>query len=127
MKLPIQKIRHEQVPTPRVGIGQERLIGRAVVTWARLEASLHDLIWTIQGKGLAEGREETEKHMVGRLLKELRRIGSGSSTEIASTDIRMAVLTVAGSRQGAQRRSQSDSARYMGRTRRRSDCRIVAA
>jgi hypothetical protein len=78
VKLPIQKIRPGQVPTPRVGMAQERLIGRAVVIWARLEASLHDLIWTIQGKGLAEGREETEKHLVGRLLKELRKIGSGS-------------------------------------------------
>jgi hypothetical protein len=92
VKQPIQKIRPEQIPTPRVGIGQERLIGRAVVIWARLEASLHDLIWTIQGKGLAEGREETEKHLVGRLLKELRKIGSGSST---STEIRLAVLAVA--------------------------------
>jgi hypothetical protein len=58
--LPIQKIRPEQLPTPHVGIGQERRIGRAVVIWARLEATLNDLIWTIQGKGLAEGREETE-------------------------------------------------------------------
>jgi hypothetical protein len=57
---------------------------------------LHDLIWTIQGKGLAEGREETEKHLIGRLLKELRKIGSGSSTETVSTEIRLAVLTVAG-------------------------------
>jgi hypothetical protein len=93
VKLPIQKLRPEQAPTPRVGIGQERLIGRAVVIWARLEASLHDLIWTIQGKGLAEGREETEKHLIGRLLKELRKIGSGSS--ILSTEIRLAVLAVA--------------------------------
>jgi hypothetical protein len=52
VKLPIQKIGPEQIPTPRVGIGQERLIGRAVVIWARLEANLHDLIWTIRGKGL---------------------------------------------------------------------------
>lgn len=93
VKLPIQKIRPGQVPTGRVGIGQERLIGRAVIIWARLEANLHDLIWTIQGKGLAEGREETEKHLIGRLLKELRKIGSGSSTE---TEIRLAVLAVAG-------------------------------
>ena len=56
--------------------------------------SLHDLIWTIAGKGLAEGRAETEKHLVGRLLKELRKIGSGS-TETAS-EVRMAVLAVAG-------------------------------
>jgi hypothetical protein len=96
VKPPIQKIAPEQIPTPRVGIGQQRLIGRAVVTWARLEASLHNLIWTIQGKGLAEGREETEKHLVGRLLKELRKIGSGSSTETVSTEVRMAVLAVAG-------------------------------
>jgi hypothetical protein len=78
-----------QIPTPRVGIGQERLI-----IWARLEANLHDLIWTIRGKGLAEGRGETEKHLVGRLLKELRKIGSGS-TETA-LEVRMAVLAVAG-------------------------------
>ena len=96
MKPPIQKIRPQQIPTPRVGIGQERLIGRAVVMWARLEANLHDLIWTIQGKGLAEGREETEKHLIGRLLKELRKIGSGPSTETAPTEIRLAVLAVAG-------------------------------
>ena len=95
VKLPIQKIRPEQLPAPHVGIGQERLIGRAVVIWARLEANLHDLIWTIQGKGLAEGREETEKHLIGRLLKELRKIGSGSSTETVSTEIRLAVLAVA--------------------------------
>ena len=94
VKLPIQKIMPEQIPTPRVGIGQERLIGRAVVIWARLEASLHDLIWKIRGKGLAEGRGETEKHLVGRLLKELRKIGSGS-TETA-LEVRMAVLAVAG-------------------------------
>jgi hypothetical protein len=94
VKLPIQKIRPEQVATPRVGIGQERLIGRAVIIWARLEASLHDLIWAIEGKGLAEGRGETEKHLVGRLLKELRKIGSGS-TETA-LEVRMAVLAVAG-------------------------------
>jgi hypothetical protein len=46
VKLPIQKIRPEQVATPRVGIGQERLIRRAIIIWARLDASLHDLIWT---------------------------------------------------------------------------------
>ena len=95
VKLPIQKIRPGQVATPRVGTMQERLIGRAVIIWARLEAILHELIWTIEGKGLAEGREETEKHLVGRLLKELRKIGSGSSTETASREIRKAVLAVA--------------------------------
>ena len=94
VKLPIQEIRPDQVATPRVGIGQERLIGRAIIIWARLEASLHDLIWTIEGKGLAEGRGETEKHLVARLLKELRKIGSGS-TETA-LEVRMAVLAVAG-------------------------------
>lgn len=94
VKLPIQKLRPGQVPTPRVGMAQERLIGRAVVAWARLEASLHDLIWTIQGKGLAEGREETEKHLLARLLKELRKIGSGSP-EAASREIRKAVLALA--------------------------------
>jgi hypothetical protein len=96
VKLPIQKIRPEQIPTPHVGIGQERPIGRAVVIWPGLEATLHDLIWTIQGKGLAEGREETEKHLIGRLLKELRKIGSRSSTETVSTEIHLAVLAVAG-------------------------------
>ena len=93
VKLPIQKVRPEQVATPRVGLEQECLIGRAVITWARLEASLHDLIWTVQGKGLAEGREETEKHLFGRLLKELRKIGSGPPEAVAK--IRRAVLALA--------------------------------
>jgi hypothetical protein len=93
VKPPIQKIMPEQIPTQRVGIGQERLIGRAVVIWARLEANLHDLIWAIRGKGLAEGRAETEKHLVGRLLKELRKIGSWSTE--TPLEVRMAVLAVA--------------------------------
>jgi hypothetical protein len=58
-------------------------------------ASVEDeaYFWTVQDKGLAEGREETEKHLIGRLLNELRKIGSGSSTK---TEIRLAVLAVAG-------------------------------
>ena len=92
---------------------------------ARLEASLHDLIWTIQGKGLADGREETEKHLVGRLLKGLRKIGSGSTE--TQLEIRRAVLAVAGSRQDTQRRSEFDCARDMVRARRRPIRRIVAA
>jgi hypothetical protein len=62
--------------------------------WGRLEASLHDLVWTIRGNGLAQGRGETEKHLVGRLLKELRKIGSGSAE--TTLEVRMAVLAVAG-------------------------------
>jgi hypothetical protein len=95
VKLPIQKLRPGQVPSSRVGMGQERLIGRAVIIWARLEANLHDLIWTVQGKGLAEGREETEKHLLGRLLQELRKIGSGPPTAAATKEIRKAVLALA--------------------------------
>jgi hypothetical protein len=57
---------------PRVSMMQERLIGRIVVVWAKLEGMLNDLIWAIQGKEMADGRSETERMQIRDLIKTLR-------------------------------------------------------
>ena len=41
---------------------QERLIGRVVVVWAKLEGMLNDLIWAIQGKAMADGKKRHRKN-----------------------------------------------------------------
>jgi hypothetical protein len=51
---------------------QERLIGRIVVVWAKLEGMLNDLIWAIQGKEMVDGRSETERMQIRDLIKTLR-------------------------------------------------------
>ena len=124
VKLPIQKIRPEQVATPRVGLEQECLVGRAVITWARLEASLHDLIWTVQGKGLAEGREETKALVWAPsqgASEDRRRVGGGRARDPRGSPC------ACRRRRAAQQRSQFDCARDVGRARRRPDRGIVAA
>jgi hypothetical protein len=56
--------------TPRVSMMQERLIGRVVVVWAKL----NDLIWAIQGKEMADGRSETERMQITPLIGTLRKL-----------------------------------------------------
>jgi hypothetical protein len=53
---------------------QERLIGRVVVVWAKLEGMLNDLIWVIQGKEMADGRNETERMQITPLIGTLRKL-----------------------------------------------------
>jgi hypothetical protein len=60
--------------TPRVTMMQERLIGRVVVVWAKLEGMLNDLIWVIQGKEMADGRTETDRMQITRLIETLRNL-----------------------------------------------------
>jgi hypothetical protein len=60
--------------TPRVSMMQERLIGRVVVVWAKLEGILNDLIWAIQGKEMADGRSETERMQITPLIGTIRNL-----------------------------------------------------
>lgn len=59
---------------PHVTMMQERLIGRVVVVWAKLEGMLNDLIWAIQGKAMADGRSDTERMQITPLIKTLRNL-----------------------------------------------------
>jgi hypothetical protein len=49
-----------------------RLIG-SVVSWARLEHAINDLIWTINGKTLTDGRMDTQDLDITKLLSALQR------------------------------------------------------
>jgi hypothetical protein len=60
-------------PSPRVRPSTLRLIGSVVVSWARLENAINDLIWTINGKALPDGRMETQDLDITKLLSALQR------------------------------------------------------
>ncbi len=55
-----------------VGTSQLRRIGEVVVAWAKLENSLNDLIWTVEGKTLETGRSATEDLHISSLLTALQ-------------------------------------------------------
>lgn len=55
-----------------VGMSQLRRIGEVVVAWAKLENSLNDLIWTVEGNTLETGRSATEDLHVASLLTALQ-------------------------------------------------------
>jgi hypothetical protein len=71
--LPIQPHDPRNISTDRVSMVQQRRIGAVVVTWAKLENSINDLIWTIDGKDLASGRFATQDFDITKLLSALQR------------------------------------------------------
>jgi hypothetical protein len=42
--------------TPRVDLQHERLVGRVVIAWAKLEAAMHDTFWLFLGLDIQDGR-----------------------------------------------------------------------
>jgi hypothetical protein len=60
-------------PSTRVRPSTLRLIGSVVVSWARLENIINDLIWTISGKVLTDGRLDTQDLDITKLLSALQR------------------------------------------------------
>lgn len=69
---PFVPLRPDQITSGRVTMMQERLIGRVVVVWAKLESLLNELIWVIQGKDIADGRTLTERMQITKLIGTLR-------------------------------------------------------
>jgi hypothetical protein len=53
-------------------MSQLRRIGDVVVAWAKLENSLNDLIWTVEGNTLETGRSATEDLHISSLLTALQ-------------------------------------------------------
>jgi hypothetical protein len=60
-KIPRVSMPPGQTVIPEIDAVQEALIGRAVVEWSRLEASLDDLIWTLTGLSFEDGRVLTSR------------------------------------------------------------------
>lgn len=65
---PIKPLGKDQVASPNVSELQQTLIGKFVVLWAKLEASLNDMIWVITGLGLENGRILTERNDATRQI-----------------------------------------------------------
>lgn len=74
-KPPIQPPDPTHVSDPTIGLLQERLIGRAVVEWAKLEASMGDAIRKLSGMNFEIGRVFIARMDATALLRTLREIG----------------------------------------------------
>jgi hypothetical protein len=73
IQLPIQPFDPSRPINPEVSLAYLRRIGAVVVAWAKLENSINDLIWVINGKNLATGRFETQDLDLTKLLSALQR------------------------------------------------------
>ncbi len=60
--------RSNQSPRPEIGQIQERLIGRAIVEWSKLENCIRDLIWSLVSLSFEDGRVLTERTDIARLI-----------------------------------------------------------
>jgi hypothetical protein len=68
-------MRSDQTALPSVGLTQEKLIGRLVVEWSRVEGCLHDIIWRLTGLTFEDGRLLTERSDPTRLIAILNVLG----------------------------------------------------
>jgi hypothetical protein len=63
-----QPLRSDQVGSPEIGQVQEKLIGRVIVEWSKLEQCIQDLIWRLVNLRFEDGRVITERMDVTRLI-----------------------------------------------------------
>jgi hypothetical protein len=70
-KPPIQPYRGQKV-TPDISMSHERLIGRVVSAWAKLETVMQQLVWTLTGLSFEDGRTLTGRQGPDWLIAVLR-------------------------------------------------------
>ena len=73
-KPPVLPVNPDQKVEPTVSMQYERLIGRVIVAWSKLEACMDDFIWSLLGVEIEQGRVMTARvDAVGkiRMLREL--------------------------------------------------------
>jgi hypothetical protein len=75
-KPPIKPAHPNHVPDPTIGLIQQKLIGRVIVEWAKLEACMGDAIHKLAGIEFEVGRIFTARLDAVTLLKTLRELGS---------------------------------------------------
>lgn len=61
--------------TPGVGMIQEKLIGRTVIAWAKLEAAMGRFVWLGFGLDMSTGRIITSRMDATSLIRTLRDLG----------------------------------------------------
>lgn len=94
VQLPIQPHDPRKKSTGRVGMAQLRRIGEVVVAWGRLESSLSDLIWTINGKDLSSGRFETQGLDISKLLSAIQKAVSTKLRGPSLENVRKAITNI---------------------------------
>jgi hypothetical protein len=80
-KPPFQPLHADQETSSRISMVQERLIGRIVSRWSKLEALMNDLIWNITNLNIEDGRLLTERQDATRLIIILRALGGRYLTD----------------------------------------------
>jgi hypothetical protein len=74
-KPPIQPPLPGQEVEPTVSLRYERLIGRIVVNWSKLEACMEDLIWSLLKLEIEKGRVITARRDAVNKIRMLRELG----------------------------------------------------
>lgn len=74
-KPPILPPRLGQIADPTIGLIQEKLIGRAIVEWSKLEACLEDSIWRLLDVEIEIGRIITARLDATAKIRMLRELG----------------------------------------------------
>ena len=64
-----------QTVNPTVSMLTERLIGRVIVAWSKLEACMDDFIWALLGVPIERGRIITVRMNAVRKIQTLRQLG----------------------------------------------------
>jgi hypothetical protein len=76
IKLPIQRIRQGQYTLPLLSLQHERLIGRTIMAWNRIDAVLQSLLWEFLNVGMSDGRIITARLDVGTVVQMLRALAN---------------------------------------------------
>jgi hypothetical protein len=93
-RLPIQRHNPSEISTGRVGVVQLRWIGRVVVAWAKMEHSINDLIWVINGNSLESGRIETQNMDITKLLSALQKAVSVNLPDTSLKTLRQSITNI---------------------------------
>jgi hypothetical protein len=77
----VKPLRADQTTRPEVGPVQQKLIGRVIIEWSKLEAVLMDVLWQLTGLTFEDGRLLTERMDPARLIILLRTLASRKMKE----------------------------------------------
>jgi len=74
-KSPVLPALENQIVDPTISMLTERLIGRAIVAWSKLENCMDDFIWALLAVPIEQGRVLTVRMDAVRKIQTLRRLG----------------------------------------------------
>jgi hypothetical protein len=91
---PIQPYDPNANRSGQLSLSQIRDVGAVVVAWGKLENSINDLIWVINGKDLATGRFDTQELDVSKLLSALQKAISTNMPGQSFSNLRKSITDI---------------------------------